>query len=70
MAGLSKIFGKQPQVPEAPKPTRMPTESDPDVIAAGQRAREMALKRTGRLSTIMTDQTKSVTGSSGIKLGA
>jgi hypothetical protein len=48
----------------------MPTETDPEVRAAGIRARENALRRSGRLSTIMTDQTRETTGSSGQKLGA
>ena len=53
-----------------PKVTRMPVETDPGVLAAGQRTREEALKRRGRLSTIMTDQTNDAIGSSGRKLGA
>lgn len=61
-----------PKVPKVrdPKPVRMPTETDPDVLAAAQRTRAAALKRRGRLSTILTDQTQGVVGSSGTKLGA
>jgi hypothetical protein len=66
MAGL---FPKSstPKI-EQPKPIRMPNESDPETFAAAQRTRENALRRSGRLSTIMTDQTLSA--SSGQKLGA
>lgn len=55
---------------EQPKPKRMPTATDPEVEAASKRTRERALQRKGRLSTILTDQTSSVVGSSGLKLGA
>jgi hypothetical protein len=48
----------------------MPTETDPSIQAAGMRAREGAMRRAGRLSTILTDQTQETTGSSGQKLGA
>ena len=43
-----------PELPE-PKVVRMPTETDPDILAAGQRTRKAALARKGRLSTILTD---------------
>ena len=59
---VGKLFPKTPQMPEPPKPTRMPVETDPDVIAAGMRTREAALKRKGRLSTILTDTLKDVGG--------
>lgn len=65
MAGLFK--SGTPSI-DKPKPVRMPVADDPEVLAAGQRAKEGALRRSGRLSTIMTDQT--VAGSSGQKLGA
>lgn len=58
---------KLPQV-ETPKPVRMPTETDPDVLAASQRTRERSMRRKGRLSTILTDSTSAI-GSSGQKLG-
>lgn len=60
---------KTPKI-EPPKPVRMPTATDPDIEAASKRTRERALNRKGRLSTILTDQTSSVVGSSGQKLGA
>jgi hypothetical protein len=56
----------QQALPE-PRVVRMPTENDPNILAAAQRTREAAMKRRGRLSTIMTD---SDIGSSGSKLGA
>jgi hypothetical protein len=66
MAGLFK----SPKLPPPPKPVRMPTEMDPEVQAAAERARAGAFRRAGRLSTIMTDSTRETTGSSGTKLGA
>jgi hypothetical protein len=67
-----KLFGggQKVETPPAPKPVRMPVETDPAVMQAAQRTRSAALMRQGRLSTIMTDQTKATTGSSGQKLGA
>jgi hypothetical protein len=38
-----------------PRPVRMPVDSDPSVLGAAERLRESALKRTGRRSTILTD---------------
>lgn len=61
--------GKMPK-PQNPRIVRMPTQDDPSVLAAAQRTKQAALSRTGRLSTILTDQTKATTGSSGQKLGA
>lgn len=68
---MAKLF-KTPQMKDVsiPKTIRMPTEQDPDVLAAAQRTKNAALQRSGRLSTILTDQTKQTTGSSGTKLGA
>lgn len=71
---MTKLFtggagGKTPQ-PQTPRVVRLPTQDDPSVLAAAQRTRRNALNRTGRRSTILTDQTKSTTGSSGQKLGA
>ena len=54
----------------SPRVTRMPSESDPSVLAAAQRTRRAALRRHGRMSTIMTDQTRETVGSSGQSLGA
>lgn len=53
-----------------PKVQRMPTETDPSILAAAQRTRRAAMQRSGRLSTILTDQTQDTVGSSGMKLGA
>jgi hypothetical protein len=61
---------KTPEAPEKPKPIRMPVETDPAVLAAGERTKAAALQRKGRLSTILTDTARAVTGSSGQKLGA
>lgn len=58
-----------PELP-TPKPVRMPTPQDPEVLAAARRARESAIRRSGRLSTILTDRGQSLVGSSGSKLGA
>ena len=59
---MASLFGKTPAMPVPPKPTRMPVETDPDILAAGRRTRQAALMRKGRLSTIMTDMTRSTTG--------
>ena len=59
MAGL---FGGKAKTPPPPKPQRMPVETDPNVQAAAMRTREDAMRRSGRLSTILTDQTGDVTG--------
>lgn len=58
--------------PALPATTRMPNATDPAVAEAAQRTRAEALRRKGRLSTIMTDQTTGTAGypSSGVKLGA
>lgn len=61
---------KMPKAPPAPKPIRMPTETDPAVLAAAERTRAAALQRQGRLSTILTDANRATTGMSGAKLGA
>lgn len=72
MAGM---FGGA-KTPPPPKPIRQPVESDPDVLAASRRARESALRRSGRLSTMLTDSTQGtggigeLIGSSGQNLGA
>lgn len=61
---------KTPEAPPPPKPVRMPVETDPAIAQAAQRTRQAAMMRQGRLSTILTDQTRQTTGSSGQKLGA
>lgn len=58
-----------PKLPPPPKPVRMPTETDPEIQAASMRTRARALARSGRLSTILTDQTRDTVGSSGQALG-
>lgn len=55
--------------PPTPRVIRMPTSSDPSVLAAGQRARNNIRGRKGRLSTILSQATRSLTGSGG-QLGA
>ena len=69
MTGLFGAGGTRVAAP-TPKPVRIPTITDPSVEAAGRRTRAEALKRKGRLSTILTDRTKQVTGSTGKTLGA
>jgi hypothetical protein len=61
---------KTPKAPPPPKPVRMPVETDPAVQAAAERTRAASMMRQGRLSTILTDQTRGTSGSSGQKLGA
>lgn len=46
---------KIPPLPPLPEPTRLPTERDPEVLAASQRMQERARGRRGRMSTILTD---------------
>ncbi len=69
---MASLFSGTPkaQKPQTPRTVRMPNQDDPEVLAAAQRTRQAALGRSGRMSTILTDQTKSTTGSSGQKLGA
>lgn len=70
---MSGLF-KTPRLPDPPKPIRMPIQEDPEITAAAQRGTTAALRRQGRLSTILTDQLRdtagSMVGSSGKKLGA
>lgn len=63
--------GKQaaPQPLPTPKPVRMPHEQDTALLDAAKRTREAMLRRTGRLSTILTDNLKDSVGSSGRALG-
>lgn len=61
---------KMPKAPPAPKPVRMPVETDPAVLQAAERTRAATMQRAGRLSTILTDTNRATTGSSGQKLGA
>jgi hypothetical protein len=64
---MGNLFGS-PKPPPPPPVVRMPVETDPSILAAGERARAEARKRAGRLSTILSDSLRSLTGSSG-KLG-
>lgn len=70
---MGSIFGRPPDPPEikipTPSVTRMPTAIDPTIKEAGRRQREMARRRTGRRSTILTEG-RSEMGSSGATLGA
>lgn len=61
MAGL---FGGKAKTPPPPRPVRQPTPDDPAMQAAAMRARADTLNRTGRLSTILTDQTQQTVGAS------
>jgi hypothetical protein len=59
---MSGLFGSKP---EPPKVVRMPAASDETVLAARDRARLQARRRTGRLSTILSDSLRSANGSAG-----
>lgn len=52
-----------------PSVTRLPTQQDPSLRAAQLRAQEAARKRTGRLSTVLTDGLRGLVGTAG-KLGS
>ena len=70
MGGMFDKPNVMPMVPpEKPRPIRMPNEMDPSIIAAGERTREAAMRRKGRLSTLLTDNTQQTVGSSGQSLG-
>lgn len=61
-----------PPLPE-PRAVRLPSELDPAVQDAAKRTRSSALRRSGRRSTIMTDDlgdSTNAVGSSGKYLGA
>lgn len=54
-----------------PGATRAPRETDPAILEAAKRTRTAGMRRRGRMSTIMTENTGSnVVGSSGKSLGA
>jgi len=63
MAGLFR----SPRPPQ-PKPVRLPVQDSIAVEAARERARRSSQRRNGRLSTVLTDSLRSLTGSLG-KLG-
>jgi hypothetical protein len=58
-----------PAPEEAARNKRMPTPTDPDILAAGRRSRQAALRRRGRQSTILTDRARDIVGTSSQKLG-
>jgi hypothetical protein len=59
---------KTPKMPEV-KTVRMPKPTDPEMEAAAKRTREAAMRRSGRMSTILSDQLQDKTRSSGKYLG-
>ncbi len=61
---MANLF--KPKMPKVEKPTRMPDEQDPEVLAERRRKQAEMRARGGRDSTIMSDN---LTGSTG-KLGA
>jgi len=63
---MSGLFGGGGSKPEPPKVVRMPVVNDPTVQAAAQRARSSAGRRSGRLSTILSNPLRSVNGSRGL----
>jgi hypothetical protein len=76
---MGGLFGGGAEKPKEPRVVRMPVEDDPEQLAAAERTKRAALERKGRLSTILTDQTRQTTGaasgnstigSSGKALGA
>jgi len=61
---------KMPKAPPPPKPVRMPDINDPATLAAAERTKEANIRRMGRQQTILTQQNRETTGSSGQRLGA
>ena len=75
MGGLlrGKVEARMPEQQRRPRPVRQPVESDPEALAAQQRALQAARLRRGRLATVLSggaNPEKAMTGSSGVKLGA
>lgn len=74
---MTGLFGGG-QIPKLPTPkvVRLPTETDPSIVAAGRRTMAEALKRSGRRATMKTDRTRGIAGintiigSTGRSLGA
>jgi hypothetical protein len=62
---MSGLFGGGSKAPPPPKVVRMPVEGDATVLAAQERARQEARRRSGRLSTILSDSLQSASGSTG-----
>jgi hypothetical protein len=70
---MANMFGGAPQVQQQasrPRTVRLPVQNDPAQIAAAARTPQAIAARSGGPSTILTDQVKQLTGSSGQKLGA
>ena len=68
---MSGLFGSTKiQQPDPPKVVRAPTEDDDSVIEAARQRRRNARARGGRRGTILTDALKTMTGSSGQRLGS
>lgn len=61
---MANLF--KPKMPKVEKPTRMPDEQDPAVLAERRRQIAEMRQRGGRESTIMSDNLVGTTG----KLGA
>lgn len=51
---MAALFGK-PQVPDKPKPVRMPNPNDPEILKKGKRIKQAAVGRSGRQATLLTD---------------
>lgn len=60
MGGL--FGGGKTETVREPRVQRMPVEQDPAFEAAASRKKKAALARTGRQSTILTDQTSDTVG--------
>jgi hypothetical protein len=70
MGGMfSKPKVPEVQAPPEPKVVRMPTVDDPNAEKAASRFRKAAMSRKGRRSSILTDNLREATGSSGSSLG-
>lgn len=70
MANMFANGGAAAQQASRPRTVRLPTQNDPATIAAATRSPQALAARSGGPSTILTDQVKQLTGSSGQKLGA
>lgn len=66
---MTALFGGGIKAPPTPKPVRMPTLQDPNAAKAKAQQIELMRRRRGRQSTIMTENTSSMVGSSGQSLG-
>lgn len=57
-------MGQPAAMPDV-KTIRMPTRTDPNILAAGNRAKGTAGKKGGRDSTMLSDMIRGVNGSQG-----